>query len=281
MYLFKSDRSVDETGDTVVFSGNSGTYGGAVFIADYTNTGACLPMIECFFQILATYRQISQSRELDSQNIVFSDNIAEYGSSLFGGLLDRCIPSPLAEVFHGHKSPYRGVTYLRSISNITIDAIASLPVRICFCNSKGQPDCDFHLPMVKVKKGETFTIALVAVDQVNHSIQANVTTSTGSVLGEHQRTREVKSTCTDLVFNVFSSKESETLTLFANGPCGSVPLSAQQVNIKFLNCTCPIGFEPSSRKTSTCECNCDSSLFPYITICNSAANSLLRLSTNS
>ena len=38
--------------------------------------------------------------QLNTINILFSENTAsEQGPNLFGGLLDRCIPSPFAEVY--------------------------------------------------------------------------------------------------------------------------------------------------------------------------------------
>ena len=56
------------------------------------------------------------------------------------------------------------------------------------------------------------------------------------------------------------------------------------MNIQFLNCTCPVGFEPSDYNSwsTSCECKCHSALYPYyITNCNSTTNLLLRVNTNS
>ena len=282
LYLVKVSEPTSKTEDIIMmFSANSATYGGAVFVADDTITGTCLPREECFFQTVAIYLQSSLGKDLKTVNIIFSENTAEYGSSLYGGLLDRCIPSPLAEVYHKHNIINNGITYLGNISNITLDTVSSPPVRVCFCTSEGEPDCEYRLPLIRVKKGETFTVPLVAVDQVNHSISANISASTDGGLGEGQQNQEVERMCTDLTFNLFSSVDSEIITLFANGPCGNSPLSTRQINIQFLKCTCPIGFEPSSKKISTCECNCDSKLFPHITTGNATTNSLLRVNTNS
>ena len=82
---------------------------------------------------------------------------------------------------------------------------------------------------------------------------------------------------------MFSPDESETITLFADGPCRGASPSTQLVSIQFLNCTCPIGFEPSNynSRATRCECICDSALSPYITNCNSTIDSLLRVKNNS
>ena len=74
-----------------------------------------------------------------------------------------------------------------------------------------------------------------------------------------QQTREVRSACTDLSFNVASLSDNEVLEFFAEGPCGNSDLSVRQVNIIFNNCTCPIGFQPSNSDTM-CRCKCDFSL---------------------
>ena len=133
-------------------------------------------------------------------------------------------------------------------------------------------------------KGATFNVSLVAVDQANHSIEASIRSSlafSGGGFHEGQQSQKVTRKCTDLLFNIFSPEDSEILTLFPDGPCGGSAPSIQSLNITFLNCTCPIGFEPSNSKPTTCECTCDSNLLPYITDCNSTTDSLFRVNTNS
>ena len=155
------------------FKGNHANYGGAVYVADGTISGACSPNIECFMQSLALH----QYKPCYIDIILFSDNTAtEQGPNIFGGLLDRCIPSPFAEVYQKRNQYYSGFNYFQNISNIKSDSISSLPVRVCFCTSEGEPDCSYsnQPPLIKVKKGEAFTVSLVAVDQVNHSVDANI-----------------------------------------------------------------------------------------------------------
>lgn len=212
----------------------------------------------------------------------------EHGPNLFGGLLDRCVPSSFAEVYL--KQPtlrtqyYKGINYLKNLSNISLESVSSLPVRVCFCNHKSKPDCNYQPQLIKVKKGETFTVSAVAVDQANHSVEANIISSLASLDGgfsEGQQTQSVGRYCTFLTFNVFSSLDYESIKLFADGPCGSSELSIRMLNIQFLNCTCPVGFQPSNSKSTRCECVCDSTLSPYITNCNSTTSSIIRESTNS
>ena len=267
-------------------TGNHANYGGALYVSDDTNSGACSPDIECFIQTLALHQQ---TYKVNTENILFSKNTAsEKGLNLFGGLLDRCIPSPFAEVYLKQRIHYSGATYLGNISNIDIDndSISSRPVRVCFCNSEHEPDCSYQPPVIRVQKGKAFNVSLVAVDQVNHTVDANITVSLSSSNGgfdESQQIQSVVRNCTNLTFNVFSPREVEKLHLSPDGPCGSATLSTSNVTIQFIECTCPVGFEPlSNRQSSTkCECVCDSTLSLYITECNITTSSVLRKDTNS
>ena len=270
----------------LLFRANHANYGGAIYVADNTNAGACSPDNECFIQTLALHDQNHIGND-ELINILFSGNIAsEQGANIFGGLLDRCIPSPFAEVYRQYIPPshYSGVSYLGDIANITeLDTISSLPVRVCFCKSESEPDCSYQPPTIKVKKGEAFTMPLVAVDQVNHSVDANIISSLSSQDGgfsEGQQTQSVGKNCSNVTFNVFSPHNSEIINLFADGPCGSSKLSTRHLDIQFTKCTCPIGFESFTTDTR-CQCFCDAQLSPHIISCDPVAASLVRVNTNS
>ena len=155
--------------EMLIFSNNHANYGGAVYVADETSSIPCTSNKECLIQLLMLNEPIGLT-DKNPINAFFSGNTANaFGSNLFGGLLDRCIQSPFAVWLIN----VDGFTYLSSISNITLDSIASLPVRICFCNSDNQPDCNYQLSLIQVRKGETFFVSLVAVDQVNHTVDAS------------------------------------------------------------------------------------------------------------
>ena len=103
-------------------------------------------------------------------------------------------------------------------------------------------------------------MSLVAVDQVNHTVDANITVSLSSSDGgfdEGQQIQSVVRNCTNLTFNVFSPHDFEMLNLYSDGPCGSATLSTSHVTIQFIECTCPVGFEPLSNSQSSTKCECD------------------------
>ena len=281
-------RESSFSNDILVFSDNhANRFGGAIYVADDTNSGACSPNSACFIQTIALYL-LNDTSVFHSENIRFSGNTATLeGSNLFGGLLDRCVPSPFSEVYIQQSSlqtqHYNGFAYLEDLSNISSHSISSPPVGICFCTNKGEPDCSYQPPPIKVKKGETFTVSLVAVDQVNSSIESDIISSLISPDGgfsEGQLTQSVGRNCTPLTFNVFSPHKTEEIRLFADGPCGSSTPSVRHIDILFVNCTCPVGFQPSTSKIR-CQCECDSKLSRYSTNCNSTTSSITRYNINS
>ena len=263
----------------LLFTANHANSGGAIYVDDETNSAACSTKTECIIQSLSLDPQILSTD--NTVNIYFFNNMAtESGSDIYGGLFNRCIQSQIAAVPERNNT---GLAYLEQISNITLNSIASLPVKVCLCNDRSQPDCSHHQQRVQVRKGEKFTVLLAAVDQAEHLVGADINSFLSSFQGrfsEGQQTQRVEMECKNLMFNVFSPENFELLTLYADGPCGSSEFSVRYVNITFLDCTCPIGFEPGNSPTS-CECICDSALSRYITTCDSSTNSLLRVNTNS
>ena len=287
LYILKSSAG---GGTLLKFVGNHANYGAGIYIDDVSNPGACIVDTECFFQSLALH-QTSLSSE-STKHIQFADNDAsEYGSDIFGGLLDRCTPSPFSEVYLKERVQYSGFNYLEELTNIELQqlhSVSSHPVRICYCSDEGELDCDYKPPTITVRKGEAFTVSLAAVDHANNTVDANIISSLSSLdggFGEGQQTQIVlkKAGCSLVKYNVFSPYESETINLYADGPCGSAKFSTTNLSITFTDCTCPIGFEPvsNSPNTTRCECDCDLKLHPHITQCNSNTSSILRMNTNS
>ena len=83
-------------------------------------------------------------------------------------------------------------------------------------------------------KGQNFTVSMVAIDQVNHNVNATIHSSLLSNvgrLGENQAHQSIGDTCTNLTFSVFSPNISEELVLYANGPCKDALLSQRRVKV--------------------------------------------------
>lgn len=300
LYIWKYGYQLrNNTYNVVVFENNSVDFGGAIFVADSTNIGTCenkihavtkaknTGAIECFFQVLDL--QLVMDPEYNLVGVAFEHNHAVYsGSTLFGGLLDRCIANPFAEAYFTHPvmpvtaETINGITYLQYISNILqFNSVSSFPVQICFCEAD-VPNCSYQPPTQKIMKGQTFTITLVATDQVNHTVSNTTihtyTSFTESGLGEGQLVQKTGSQCTDLAFSITTAHDHEQLVLYAEGPCKDASMSRRLLRIDFLPCECPVGFQPqfSGDVYTNCACECASEIQPYVSDCDQQAETVTK-----
>lgn len=252
----------------VNFIGNSADYGGAVYVDDDTYTAACLrENTACFFQELILFESSTEGISIDFKH----NQATSRGDNLFGGLLHRC--SVVEPIVQGIFFSVNSTSYFRRVTNASsVQQVSSRPVRVCMCIN-GHPDCTSQQhPSVTVKKGEKFAISLVAVDQLEHPVSATIQSllkSNVSGLLEGQLTRTVAEECTDLSFNIISPKNSEQLSLYASdGPCRNAESATMTVDVHFLPCTCPIGFQPSDISEVNCTCECHSDIVPYVSKCD-------------
>ena len=307
LYILKYDsityydiyhRLIGDT-NTTVFTANSADYGGAVFVDDDSNSGSCASdyRTECFIQVLGHYDDYDGLDSRKVQCIYFSQNYANIsGSTLYGGLLDRCSLNQAAEVnYMYYEKYYNGIgnAYFKNISIPTYElektrdvrtvsttnlSIASGPVRVCFCINDGH-NCT-HQSYIEVKKGQTFTKSLTAIDQIGQPVDAIVESSLSfadSGLAEGQLARAIPPECTDLTFNIVSKHTSESLTLYASdGPCKDVEFSRATVEIRFLPCSCPIGLQESRMNETNCSCECHEDISQYVEHCDSHTGSLIK-----
>ena len=292
---------------TTEFSSNIAHFGGAIYIDDISS-GVCnndrskslVVLSECQFQTLAVYdlsENVSSQQMPDRstllsnntagqaqhKNIYFSNNTAIVsGDNIFGGLFDRCMVNPIAEVlnFEGIEGDLNGISYLQLISNIQVsieNSITSNPVQVCSCKN-GVPDCISDVEPMRVKKGHTFYVSIIAVDQISNPISSTFQSyllSTEGRLSEQPKPDNSNSSCHTLSFSISSPNNSETLIIYANGPCNDAVLSRLEVEVEFLPCHCPVGFM-SADNDEICECLCDSMLEEHTTSCNSTTETFVK-----
>ena len=250
--LYVQKRFLNKQGGTMYnihFINNSAMwYGGAIYVADETNFDVCANKVydsaNCFLQILTDEIVVTSLTRVD-----FTDNQATIaGSSIFGGLLDRCAVSRYAELRY-YGPVYRtedidGVIYLTNVSNIKdLKAVSSYPVKVCFCKFN-ESDCSHQPPPIKVMKGEMFTVQVVATDQLNHTTSDSIIhctlKSADSGLDEGQLTQQtIGDNCTDLEFNVYSPHSSEQVQLYAAGPCkdSNMSLTLRVIDVQSVSYT--------------------------------------------
>ena len=268
----------------VRYEGNSADYGAAMFVDDDTSSSTCSRKLkgECFFQVLGN---VYSSGDLTIY-LNFSRNTAiSSGSTLYGGLLDRCAVSPFVQLPYGLDPKFKtnGLIHFNSVTNSTNLSISSGPVKVCHCDNK-EYDCELNYTLSKsVRKGEVFTVSVVAVDQVSRPVNATIQSSlthSESGLAEGQLSREIRDKCTDLSFSITSTQRREELSLYASdGPCKDADSSKLTYYIQFLLCTCPIGFQLSKTSQSNCTCNCHRNISRYVT-CDIHRESFVRKYTS-
>ena len=244
------------------FNYNTAKFGGAIFVNDYTST---CEYSTCFIQA-----------PIYNRSDWIKINSTDGNTTIYGGLLDRCI----ARRKYKNTESMIGINYFKRVATDTnIESmITSAPVRVCYCLNRSV-DCNHTHPIVNVTRGETFNVAIAAVDQVNHTIDASIiikaTQNYTYRLGIEQRVQKAYSGCNNLTLNVFSPNDSIEMILYANGPCQSIGISQTNLQVKFKNCSCPIGFQPLTTKDH-CSCDCDEQIKTLVKTCNQSSESLLR-----
>ncbi|XP_064388678.1 uncharacterized protein LOC135336760 [Halichondria panicea] len=290
LYLFKKhyedvvEKPQDITLVTLTIKNNSAQHGGGIFVADDTQRSVCGGGVietdatqtifkDCFIQTINSYGY-TLNIEINHFNTFMTNNTAtQSGGDIYGGLLDRCTAIQNAE----YNSSSNGFDYTNStVKSSTELAISSRPVRVMFCNNSQ------HLTYTR--KGHTFRISFMAIDQVgnpvNATIYSSVVTESGvGRLKEGQAKQKVGNQCTELEYSVFSQDSSAQVELYAEGPCINLGISRQIINISFLPCTCPIGLKPIQSDTE-CKCDCDPDLEQYQIINCSEENGILKLESN-
>ena len=294
IYIHKYAPST-ESYPILKFTTNLAYYGGAIFNPDNTKFGMCtyfknrthsVPN-ECSIQILSLYGTMFsglESSDMSQQNVYFSGNNATSGSSLYGGMLDKCTVSSMA-----HESSNimgdeldAGLTYLETISDIQRSDIGSPPLKVCFCRDS-QPDCDLQLhPPMHIDRGDTVTVPVVVFDEAGNPIKdASVyasLSSNNSNLCRHQQDQStpLHGECAGLTFRAFSIRASEDLILqIENSPCEHTVPHHIQVPLQFPWCdNCPIGFRRFEDQELGCRCDCHPDIKYYFSNCDSKTQML-------
>ena len=289
------------------FTNNSAEKGGAIYVADNTNDGVLcqgantqINQAECFIQTLRTYTRYIKTKFL-LINTFFTNNTAhQSGSDIYGGQLNQCKINNKAEL--ASRFPYDKYLYgfdyikattqieeiidysqyarshpdylIKNISKFDVLGLISSDGILKFCVDNVVSSNYTH-PNVSINKGEPFTVSVAVVDQVGNPLNATVSSSLSSKSGNGhfkggQVEQRVGKQCTELGYNVYPQDSSVQLHvhLYAEGPCGyNIEVSKLTLNLTFLPCECPVGFQPSSSQIE-CICECDGRLKKHqITSC--------------
>ncbi len=288
LYLFKKEYQSWPQNMFVqlMINNNSAQYGGGIFVADDTQRSSCgggrvtetdsiqTIFADCFIQTIKLYSGDYLYFYYNYFNTIMTNNAAtQSGADIYGGLLDRCTASQNAE----YNNASNGLNYINNtIKSSTKLSIFSSPVQVIFCNNDSTT--------ISTRKGHTFKISVMAVDQVGNPMNATILSSVVSESGfdrlkEGQAKQEIDNRCTELEYNLFSQDSSAQVELYADGPCINLGLSRKLINISLQPCICPLGLKPIQSDIE-CKCDCDPNLQQYqITNC-SEENGTIKLESN-
>ena len=189
------------------------------------------------------------------------DSAGKDGSFLYGGMLDRC-QMDIKELFEPKKIvPYsllkdKIFDIKTSQNNNESKSVTSKPYQLCFCE-----DCS-RMRSIEVHRGQVWTLALKAIDQIKAPTSTRVTAITGSNarLKFNQNLQVLEEHCSVLTYNVFSTEDYEELILYPDGPCRDTGLTTVVIKVTLL--PCPDAFFQSGE-----QCVCEERLQAYETDC--------------
>ena len=226
--------------------------GGAIYIEDRDCKTITHPDHECFvFNYLET-----ESKEY----FLFTNNVANQGSVLYGGLLDRCLPPEGFQDTH-----FRGIDMFKRISEYEQGSlqITSDPIKVCTFNVDIlEPDCNKQVLNVTKMKGGIISIPLVVLDQNDIPVKAIVRAGYRELtadLGKGESRKEIANQWGMFQYHVFTTHSSAILIMEPEGICRGSPLSSLTIHISIIPCS--PGFEEREDR-----CICDRRLSRYLNI---------------
>ena len=119
-----------------------------------------------------------------------------------------------------------------------VDIITSEPYKLCFCKSRPEYiDCS-EVKEINLYRGQKFSLSVSAVAQGGAVVPTLVMAKVSSTarLKLNQSSQSHNNHCTDLVYNLYSTQDSEELILCLDGPCRDTGLARAVVQVTFLHC---------------------------------------------
>ena len=176
--------------------------------------------------------------------------------------MDRC---GVVDYVNQSRLELSGVERFKKLTSPTSAQLLQLhAARVCVCNTEMQPDCDRLTYSVQVRDRDSFSVPIVAMNNVNHRVPATIESSLGEIpLSQGERIRRIDAACSNVEYQVsFPNLTTYNLTLFPQGPCGDKGSSTLSVVVNVVSCSCSPGLIPSEN-TNECSCVCDHRYKPF------------------
>ena len=139
-------------------------------------------------------------------------------------MLDQCKIAMDNKTCNQSNDSVNTISFIKNISNIELSDLGTEPYKLCFCRGS-QFNCSFEHDDIRVRKGKRFSVELVAVDRVNHPVNATIHSllaTTGRGLGEDQEYQNTSKVCTKLIYNIFSPNDQEELIFYLEKNCHGI-----------------------------------------------------------
>ena len=248
----------------ICFVNNSAEKGGAIYVQQ-----PCMDTSPvCFIQ--PAVPEIMPVIEFTERiKFVFVNNSARIaGDALYGGNLDLCttiVP------YYWNTSKYQKYYWhssriFQKILNTTEQRgpswISSNPRRVCFCTQSQQTNnrsCIMRRDPIQVHPGETFTVSVVTVGQLNGSTSGIINSALVDGHQNHTLTQlnhpDSSSHCVNLTYVLKSNQSSAHIHFKPMTTEIASRYKRETLNLTVQLLPCPVGFQLTSRHPYQCICN--------------------------
>ena len=257
------------------------TYGGAIYHSDSLTSTQCefeisvndLAIMEklprCFFNFESeSFRKGNPAPwAITSTN----DSAGKDGGFLYGGLLDKCQASIyvkirnmiqiVVDVLYSILMTY-DILEIKSNDTAIAQPISSAPYVLCFCESNQEYNCS-KVMHIETYRGRKFTVSLLTLAQGDYITSTPVRAELGSTarIKVDQTLQILLRNCTDLSYNLYSTKPQDELILYIDGgTCSDVGMAQVVIDVNFLSC-------PDGLTLSGDQCVCEERLNSYSAVC--------------
>ena len=240
-------------------------YGGGIYHVDNTDHFQCsysratiLPeSSHCLLKFKTKEILFSLLWQKNISMLSHGDSAGIDGSFLYGGLLDRCRVGHTNTLLQYNLKMLEILTEDKQILTVTLkdnstQAITSRPYGLCLCDGPSHSQgCSRSISIV-VHRGQKFTVPLLAIAQGSSITSTSVTaiTSSTATLKLLQSPQNLAQYCSNLTYNLYSTKEKEEVVLYPDGPCRDIGSARVVINLTLL--PCPDGFALASNGHCLC-----------------------------
>ena len=246
----------------VIFSNNSAQeYGGAVYIDSVNGLQCEIQFLPPTFSVDEVNKIVLEPNNLSTldYSIVFSNNHARTGNSVFGTQIYNCQPYPEAIVQLLQRDIAKVYQSLFTFRGSSFkDEVRSKPYRVCHCHVDMNATCldfdddDFYLENLTYP-GLKYVVSVMVVDIIGQPVNANLYAepldSSDVILADNfQRTLQLEAICSPVAYSFLASENTSIKVRLRTDSYGEDTSLTLGIFIQ----ECPLGFAIID---NTCTCS--------------------------